>query len=394
MTRTIPGAIALFPGGLGTPQLRPFPFTTHRSLPGCLAAEEQHSRACIDNEALGLSAGLSAGPSADDRASETASTVGSDADQRGGGIGFSHVSVMADEITTLFASAPVGGVVVDATLGAGGHTERLLDAYEHLSVIGLDRDRTAISAATERLARFGPRFQAHHTRFDQLAECVDTKSVDGVLFDLGVSSPQLDRGSRGFSYRASAPLDMRMDDRDSLTAADVVNTYDPGDLVRLLRDNADERHARRIVSGIVAARPIATTSELADIIIGAVPAAARRQPRHPAMRVFQAIRIEVNRELEVLEPALMAAIDSLRPGGRVAVLAYHSGEDRIVKSVLREESRTSPAGRPDLPPPTGSVTRLRLLWSGARKPSDEEIARNPRASSARFRAAERTEQGT
>lgn len=325
----------------------------------------------------------------------TGSADGEPADDRPQrvGSGFQHVSVMRDEVVELFATAATG-TVVDATLGAGGHAEALLDAYRSIKVVGLDCDRHAIVAAKARLSRFGDRFVAHHARFDEMSDFVSALSVDGVLFDLGVSSPQFDHPERGFSHRNSGPLDMRMDDRAEFTAADVVNGYSQRELIQILRENADEPNAARIANGIVAARPMATTLDLAEAVLGAVPAAVRRRRRHPAMRTFQAVRIEVNRELEILEPGLVAAIDALRPAGRIAVLAYHSGEDRIVKRVLRDESRRSPVGRPDLPAPTGSITRLRLLWSGAHKPSTLEIEVNSRASSARLRAAERTEQGT
>jgi len=363
-------AIALFPGGHGKPQLRPFPFTAHRDLPMCLLAGEQPSRAD------------SSTASADSRRSQHG--VAPDA--------FTHASVMLDEIVELFGDSE--GCIVDATLGAGGHAEALLEAHPAVTVVGLDRDRAAIAAATKRLARFGDRFRAHHVRFDDISSVVEPGTCVGVIFDLGVSSPQLDHANRGFSHRFEGPLDMRMDDTQALTAADVVNTYSERELVSLLRENADERHAKRIATAIIAARPLSTTPQLADVVAKAIPAAARRQQqRHPAMRTFQAVRIEVNSELEVLRPALRAAVDALRPAGRIAVLSYHSGEDRIVKQLLRDESRTSPKGRPDLPPPPDMVTRLRLLWNGSRQATDAELSANPRSASARLRAAERTEQG-
>jgi len=372
------GAIALFPGGPGQAKLRPSRFTVLRQPSKCSLSGEQHSCAG-QNDGTG--------------------PENSDVVQPGpesgleGAVSFEHVPVLVTEVVAVF-SAMAGGTVVDATLGGGGHAEALLEAYPEMNLVGLDRDGLAIEAATARLARFGPRFTAHRLRFDAISEVVDPMSVDGVLFDLGVSSPQLDCGERGFSLRSDGPLDMRMDSRDALTAADVVNTYSESGLVAMLRENADEPHARRIASALVTARPIETTAELARIVAAAVPAAARRRPRHPATRAFQAVRIEVNRELEVLEPALLGAVDSLKTGGRLAVLAYHSGEDRIVKRFMREESRTSPSERPDLPLPPGVVTRIRLLWSGARKPSASEIGNNPRSSSARLRAAERTGQRT
>ena len=372
------GAAALFPGEHGRSLLRPFPFTAHRDPSVSSLSGEQPSRA--------------AHPSGSKRSRSAADPSG-DGETESGGSDFVHVSVMSDEVVKLFGTAATG-TVIDATLGAGGHAEALLDAYDSIKVIGLDHDRHAIVAAKARLSRFGDRFVAHHARFDEVSNLVPSQSVDGVLFDLGVSSPQFDFPERGFSHRNSGPLDMRMDDRAELTAADVVNGYSERELTRILRDHADEPSASRIARGIIAARPMATTIELTEAVVGAVPAAVRRRRRHPAMRTFQAIRIEVNGELEILEPGLLAAIDVLRPAGRLAVLSYHSGEDRIVKQVMRDESRRSPLGRPDLPAPTGSIIRLRLLWSGAHKPSTVEIGFNSRATSAHLRAAERTEMGT
>ncbi|MCB0992744.1 MAG: 16S rRNA (cytosine(1402)-N(4))-methyltransferase RsmH [Acidimicrobiales bacterium] len=301
---------------------------------------------------------------------------------------------MEREITGLLSAAPASRgrtpVFVDATLGGGGHAEALLEAVEGSRLVGLDRDLNAIEAATRRLRRFGDRFEAHHVRFDRLADVVEPASVCGVIFDLGVSSHHIDAADRGFSFRNAGPLDMRMDRTSSLTAAAVVNEYDERTLAQILRRNADERYSARIASAIVAARPISDTARLAEVVTAAIPAPARRNNRQPAARTFQAIRIEVNDELDVLEPALRAAVDALVLGGRIAVLSYHSGEDRIVKGVLRDLSRSGPVGRPDLPPPPGSEPRLTLLFSGGRTAAASEIETNSRAASARLRAAERT----
>ena len=230
-------------------------------------------------------------------------------------------------------------------------------------------------------------------RFDRLAEVVadhaGTDPVVGVLFDLGVSSPQLDRGERGFSYRQEAPLDLRMARTSGRTADDVVNTYPEAELAAVLRDFGDERFAGRIARAVVAARPIASTVELAEIVRDAIPAAARRRGGHPAKRTFQAIRIEVNRELEILPGAIDQGIEVLAPGGRIAVLAYHSGEDRIVKDRLRQAETGGCTCPPNLPCVCGAVATVRLLKRGGWTPTAAEIAENPRAESARLRAAER-----
>jgi 16S rRNA (cytosine1402-N4)-methyltransferase len=302
-----------------------------------------------------------------------------------------HEPVMVAEIEAIFRSVPPG-VVVDATVGGGGHARALLEANHQLSLIGLDQDDEALTAAATTLEQFGSRVVLRHRRFDRLSATVKElghEKVAGVLFDLGVSSPQLDRAERGFSYRHDAPLDMRMDRTQSRTAAEVVNTYGEQELADVLRRFGDERHAARIARAIVAARPITTTGQLADIVRDAIPAPARRRGGHPAKRTFQAIRIEVNRELDVLPVALDQAIDVLMPGGRLAVLSYHSGEDRIVKARLHEAATGGCTCPPGLACVCGAVPKVRLLRRGAMKPSAEEVARNPRAESARLRAAER-----
>ena len=303
---------------------------------------------------------------------------------------FGHQPVMVDQVVALFAPVPPGWVV-DATVGGGGHARALLDAHAHLSLLGIDRDADAVAAAAAALAGFGERARVRPARFDHLADSVEqagARPVSGVLFDLGVSSPQVDRPERGFSYRVDAPLDMRMDRTQPLTAADIVNTYDEDALADVLRRYGDERHARRIARAVVAARPVTTTGELVEIVRDAIPAPARRRGGHPAKRTFQAVRIEVNAELDVLPPALGQAIDVLQPGGRCAVLAYHSGEDRIVKERFRHAATGGCTCPARLPCVCGARPVVRLLQRGTR-PSAEETAANPRAGSARLRAVEK-----
>jgi 16S rRNA (cytosine1402-N4)-methyltransferase len=306
---------------------------------------------------------------------------------------FEHEPVMVEEIVDLLRVVPPG-TIVDATVGGAGHAAALLTASPHVRVAGLDRDPDAIEAAATRLAPFGDRSSLHHARFDAIDEVVRGLGLDvlsGVLFDLGVSSYQLDRGDRGFSHRFDAPLDMRMDPTHGRTAADIVNGYSQAELVRMLHQHGDERHATRIARAIVAARPIHSTVQLVDVIRDAIPAPARRKGGHPATRSFQAMRIEVNEELEILQPALEKAIGLLAPGGRCAVLAYHSGEDRIVKSTFRDAATGGCTCPPGLPCGCGAVPTVRLLKRGAWKPSAEEISRNRRSESARLRAVEKLE---
>jgi 16S rRNA (cytosine1402-N4)-methyltransferase len=304
---------------------------------------------------------------------------------------FRHLPVMVDQIVELFTPVPPGWVV-DATVGGAGHAAALLARHEHLRVLGLDQDADALAAAAERLRPFGDRARLHRTRFDSLDAIVQqlgTTPVSGVLFDLGVSSPQLDRAARGFSYRHDAPLDMRMDQRQVQTAADIVNTTDERELAGLLRAFGDERFARRIARAVVAARPVETTGQLAEIVRDAIPAPARRTGGHPAKRTFQAIRIALNAELDVLAPAIDAGLAALQPGGRGAVLSYHSGEDRIVKARLRHAATGGWTGPAHLPPPSGVHPTVRLLKAGSWTPPAAEAAANPRAASARLRAAEK-----
>ena len=306
---------------------------------------------------------------------------------------YEHRPVMVDEIVAIFGDVPPGPVV-DATVGGGGHARALLGAHPQSSIIGIDRDPAALEAAGDALAEFGDRVVLRRARFDAIADVVRDlghDAISGVLFDLGVSSPQLDRPERGFSYREDAPLDMRMDPDGPVTAADVLNTYDEGELTRLFQANGEHRFARRIARAVVAGRPLASTGDLVEAVKRGVPAAARRTGGHPAKRVFQAVRIEVNGELDALGPALDAAIGLLAPGGRVVTLAYHSGEDRLVKDRFALAATGGCICPPGLPCVCGAVPTGRLLNRGARKPSAEEIATNPRAEAARLRALEKLE---
>jgi 16S rRNA (cytosine1402-N4)-methyltransferase len=304
---------------------------------------------------------------------------------------FHHIPVMAEEIVEIFRPVPAG-TLVDATVGGGGHARRLLEARPDLLLVGIDRDKQALAAAAAVLAPFGDRVVLRHARFDHLDTVMtdlQDPPVTGVLFDLGVSSPQLDWADRGFSYRSEGPLDMRMDREDAWSASDIVNGYSEIELVRVLQENGEDRFGIRIAAAIVAHRPIETTAELAAIVRDAIPAAARRRGGHPAKRTFQALRIEVNRELAVLPDAVDKAIALARPRGRIAVLAYHSGEDRIVKERFRHAVTGGCTCPPGLPCVCDAVQTVRLLRPGAWKPSAEEVSVNPRAESARLRAVEK-----
>lgn len=311
-----------------------------------------------------------------------------------------HTPVMRDRIVELLAPAleAPGSVYLDTTLGMGGHVEAVLEACPNARAIGIDRDTEALDLASERLARFGDRFTGVHAVYDEIPEVLresGLKGVDAILFDLGVSSLQLDELERGFAYRADAPLDMRMDQTEGPTAADVLNTYEKNELTRILREYGEERFAGRIASAIVRERerePWERSARLVDLLRSVVPAASQRSGGHPAKRTFQALRIEVNAELRVLERAVPAAIDALGLQGRVAVLSYHSLEDRMVKRALGAGSRSSaPPGLPvELPE---HQAYLKLLTRGAEEPTPEEIVANPRATSAKLRAASRIRVG-
>jgi 16S rRNA (cytosine1402-N4)-methyltransferase len=304
---------------------------------------------------------------------------------------FEHQPVLVELVVELFGPVPPG-VVVDATVGGGGHAAALLDAHPHLSIVGLDQDPSAVAAARRRLDRFGDRAVVRRARFDDLAETLHDlghATASGALFDLGVSSPQLDRPERGFSFRHDGPLDMRMNPDQELRADDLVNAADTAELAGLLRDLSDERYAGRIARAIVAARPVTGTAQLADLVRDAVPAPARRRGGHPARRTFQALRIAVNRELDILGDALDDALELLQPGGRCVALAYHSGEDRIVKARFRHAATGGWTGPAQLPPPPEVRPTVKLLKRGAWKPSPAEIAANPRAEAARARGVEK-----
>lgn len=305
---------------------------------------------------------------------------------------FAHRPVMVEEIVEVFRPVPAG-TIVDATLGGGGHSDALLRAHDQIRILGLDRDARALDAARRRLAPHGERIRTSHRRFDELRGALAEHSIDhisGALFDLGVSSPQLDRAERGFSYRQEGPLDMRMDEDQRWSAADLVNGATEAELERIIRIHGDERFARRIAQAICSERPLQTTTELAAVVTAAIPAAARRTGGHPAKRTFQAIRIAVNEELDVLATALDDAVELTRPGGRVAVLSYHSGEDRIVKQRFAVAAGACDCP-PDLPCVCGAVQTVRVLRRVRKRPSADERAVNPRARSARLRVVERIE---
>ncbi|HYY10398.1 MAG TPA: 16S rRNA (cytosine(1402)-N(4))-methyltransferase RsmH [Kineosporiaceae bacterium] len=312
-----------------------------------------------------------------------------------------HVPVLRERCVALLAPALVepGSVVVDATLGLGGHSQALLERCPAATLVGIDRDPQALELAGRRLAPFGARVRLVHAVYDEIPEVLErlgVPQVQGVLFDLGVSSLQLDEADRGFAYAVDAPLDMRMDPTTGVTAADVLNTYDERELARVLREYGEERFAGRIARAVVRERsrePFTTSARLVEIVRANVPAATRRVGGHPAKRTFQALRIEVNGELEVLGRAVPAAVDALAVGGRVVVLAYHSLEDRITKQTLAAgATSTSPPGLPvELPE---HAPRLRLLTRGSEEASKAEVAENPRAASVRLRAAERVRPGS
>ena len=314
-----------------------------------------------------------------------------------------HVPVLLDRCVELLApaltqrdSAGTGAILVDGTLGAGGHAQRFLARFEGLRLIGLDRDPDALRIAGERLAPFGDRVTLVRTRYDGIAEAlaengVPAGHVDAILLDLGVSSMQLDRPERGFSYSTDAPLDMRMDSEADVTAAEILNTFDEKALTRLLREFGEERFASRIARYIVRRRadaPFSTTGELVELLYQAIPAPARRTGGHPAKRTFQALRIAVNAELDSLRDAVPAALAALRPGGRIVVMAYQSLEDRIVKGAFAAAtaSRTPPGLPVELP---GLGPEFTALTRGAERAGSDEIERNPRSAPVRLRALQR-----
>ena len=313
----------------------------------------------------------------------------------------SHVPVLLDRVVALVAP-PLqrpGSVLVDATLGLGGHTEAVLTRCPEVHVIGVDRDTHALRSAGARLEPFAGRTTLVHAVYDEIADVLaglGHDHVDGMLFDLGVSSMQLDVRERGFAYAEDAPLDMRMDDTAGLTAADVLNTYPADELARVLKWYGEERFARRIAESVVRERerePFTRSARLVDLIRDAIPAPARRTGGHPAKRTFQALRIEVNDELSALRRAVPAAIDAIGVGGRVVVMSYHSLEDRLVKQAFAAATRS--VVPPDMPfVPEGHEPALRLVTRGSEKASPAEIEQNPRAASVRLRAVERVRTST
>ncbi|MFW0176508.1 16S rRNA (cytosine(1402)-N(4))-methyltransferase RsmH [Corynebacterium sp. MSK122] len=319
-----------------------------------------------------------------------------------------HVPVMRERMADLLRpqveAAGDKAVLVDATLGAGGHTRYFLESFPGARVIGVDRDKQALRNASERLAPYGDRFVGVNARFDELGSAIAegdgdifdsarTVGIAGALFDLGVSSMQLDQADRGFAYKADAPLDMRMDPSQGITAADVLNTYSHGDLARVLKTYGDERFAGKIASAVLRERdkePFVNSARLVELLYDVIPAATRRTGGHPAKRTFQALRVEVNRELEAIENVLPVITQALSEGGRAVFMSYQSLEDRIVKAAFKELTTSKmPAGLPmDLP---GTAPKFKIVTRGAEKASEEEITENSRAASVRVRAIERLE---
>jgi len=309
---------------------------------------------------------------------------------------FSHIPVLRRRCLDLLAPSlqAEGSILIDATLGLGGHTESALEEFPNVRVIGLDRDPEALAMASKRLEIFAPRVDFVLAVYDQIGEVLAERGIDsvqGILFDLGVSSMQLDKVERGFSYSQAAPLDMRMNGTTGQTAAEVVNTYSHGDLARILRVYGEERFASRVAAAIIRERekePFSSSDRLVDVVRDAIPAATRRTGGNPAKRTFQALRIEVNDELAVLERAIPVALEHLAVGGRIVVLSYQSLEDKIVKSALRLGSEsTTPVDLPFVP--EADRPWLQLLTRGSEPASEQEIAENSRATSVRLRAAER-----
>lgn len=317
-----------------------------------------------------------------------------------------HIPVMRDRMAELLRPGVeklgAEAVIVDGTLGAGGHTEHFLKTFPQVSVIGIDRDPIALEGASQRMKPFGDRFQPVQTRFDGLAEAIDEgegavlerareHGIAGALFDLGVSSMQLDQPERGFAYKVDAPLDMRMDPTKGITAADVLNTYSHGELAHVLKAYGDERFAGKIASAVLRERekePFTTSARLVELLYATIPAATRRTGGHPAKRTFQALRVEVNGELDALKNVIPMICDRLALGGRVVFMSYQSLEDKIVKKALAEltTSKTPPGLPIDLP---GTKPQFALVTRGAETATEEEIAENPRSAPVRVRAAER-----
>ncbi|WP_028658816.1 16S rRNA (cytosine(1402)-N(4))-methyltransferase RsmH [Nocardioides insulae] len=312
-----------------------------------------------------------------------------------------HVPVLLERVVSLLAPALEQSredgrapVLIDGTTGHGGHSEAVLDRFPHVRVIGIDRDPSALALAGDRLARFGERWTGVHAVYDEIPDVLSAQSLDAVaavLFDLGVSSMQLDQRQRGFAYAEDAPLDMRMDPTTGPTAADVLNSYPAAELTRVLRNYGEEKFARKIAAAVVRRReqtPFTTSGPLVELLYAEIPAPARRTGGHPAKRTFQALRMEVNDELGALERAIPASLDAIEVGGRVVVESYHSLEDRLVKRAFAAAVATDVP--PDLPfVPEGSEASFRLVTRGAEQADGDEIDQNPRAASVRLRAIER-----
>ena len=303
---------------------------------------------------------------------------------------FSHIPVMAESVTEIFSTVP-SGPILDATIGGGGHSYGILKSREDLNVIGIDQDPEALAAANSKLAQFANRVSLIHGRFDDLsgvAKQIGNQKLSGFLFDLGVSSYQLDNPLRGFSFRNEGPLDMRMNPESQITAGEYVNEATQEELASLLYNYGDEKYSKRIARAIVSMRPILTTKELADIIRDAIPARSKRSPGHPARRSFQALRIAVNCEIEILESSIREAIRLLKIGGRGVVLSYHSGEDKVVKRTLRQLAGLNTSNS-KYHPEVRQPKEILLLARKAQRATSEETLRNPRASSALLRKFEK-----
>jgi 16S rRNA (cytosine1402-N4)-methyltransferase len=305
-----------------------------------------------------------------------------------------HIPVMCDRVIELLSPAlnVSNPVLLDATLGLGGHSEALLKKFINLKIIGIDRDQTALDRAQKRLGELANRVQFVNETYDQITKILEDKKVNAVLLDLGVSSIQLDETNRGFSYAQDAPLDMRMNSKDSLTAAQILNNYEAKELTYILRTYGEEKFAKRIAQEIVKQRsikPFVTTFELVKLIKDVIPAPARRTGGNPAKRTFQALRIAVNNELQILEKAIPQAMAALVVGGRILVLSYHSLEDRIVKNAFKSQSSIIDA-LPGLPVLLSeNIAPFELVTRKAEQASNEEISANPRATSVRLRVAQK-----
>ena len=307
---------------------------------------------------------------------------------------FAHIPVMAENVKEIFSTVP-SGTILDATIGGGGHSYQILESRHDLNVIGIDQDSEALNAAESKLSEFSDRVSLVHSRFDDLSavtKLIGEQNLSGVLFDLGVSSYQLDNPLRGFSFRNDGPLDMRMNPDSKITAGDYVNQSTEQELASLLHHYGDERYSKRIARSIISMRPIQSTKELANIIRDAIPERSKRSPGHPARRSFQALRIAVNSEIDILESSIRKAIQHLKIGGRGVVLSYHSGEDKVVKRTLRELAGLN-VSNSKYHPEIQQEEKILLLARKAERASRNEILRNPRASSALLRKFEKVSEG-